>query len=578
MLSKIKTTLFLSITASIGYLSFWGYKNYILPAQEEKYLKEAAKNIVRKLELPTLLGQMFLVYFSEDRYEHLFKIKPGVLFLQRDSIPQKKVNSKNGAVQDIDLLKQKIRKIKQRFVERKIPPPFISVDQEYGRVQRIVSGVTDFPSPMAMGAAAHSLNDFGILRWVGFHSCSELREIGIDWPLTPLADVQTNRSNPVIGTRSFHSEPEIVSKAVFHYSQGLHEAGCMDTLKHFPGHGDTSLDSHKNIPIIQKEMNALVKQELLPFSENADTSYSIMLSHILLPKIDHEITSASSFWVQDHLRQKMKFGGLILTDDLGMKAVTPELNKKNIIKTALKSFKSGVDILLFSNGPDRFALDVYLKLLEKFSSKEIKKERILSSVEKIIFFKLKLGLYDPYLDRSNKKVLDYREKQNKRRSYLEREAPPAKSLNQQISESGIQILMGNIKDKNKNGKDPILFTDSKLNEFENQPMLQKKFSSTYHAFAELLDRDIQKPSHDIVILHSKNRALPKEIKQFLLLKERPKVTLLTVADPFPYSNLGIYFREGDRFITSFSSSENSRRALRRSLFALDTLKGSFINY
>ena len=569
MLSKTKIALFLTIV--LGWLSFWCYKNYIQPAQEERYLKEAVRNIVRELEFPALLGQMFLVYLPKDRHEHLFKIKPGVLFLQRDSI---RVNSENGVVQYIHFLRQRLEKIKQQFIERKIPPPFISIDQEYGRVQRIFSGVTDFPSPMAMGAAAYALDNFKILRWVGFHSCSELKEIGIDWPLVPLADVQTNRSSPVIGTRSFHSKPEIVSKAVFHYSKGLHEAGCMDTIKHFPGHGGTSRDSHKDTPIIQKKINELAEQELLPFSENKDTSYSIMLSHILLPQIDHEIVSGSSFWVQNYLRQKMKFRGLILTDDLGMKAAAPKLNKQDIVKASLKSFQSGVDILLFSNGADRFALDVYLKLIKKFSSGEIKKERVLSSVEKIIFFKLKLGLYDPYLQKSNKRVLNYRRKQDDKRSYLKREAPSAESLNQKISKAGIQILLGDIEDRQF--KDSILFTDSNRDEFDTRSLSEKKFFEIYYTFDRL--RDLSGSNKDVVILHSQNRYLPDTLKKFLLLKKRPRVTLLTIADPFPYSNLGAYLRDGDCLITSFSSSESSRRALRGSVFELDAIHKSFIEY
>ena len=520
--SKIKRiTIFFFAVVVMAWLFFSVYKNYIQPIQDKKNLKEAAKILTSRLDTFSLLGQMFLVYLPEYEHERLLRIKPGTLFLQKDSIPQKKANSKNSMIQDIDLLRERLKKIKQTFTEKNIPPPFVAIDQEYGRVQRITSGITNFPSPMAMGAAAHSLNDFELLRWVGFHSCYELREIGINWPLMPLADVQTNPANPVIGTRAFHSKPEIVSEAVSHYSQGLHEAGCMDTLKHFPGHGGTSLDSHKELPIVQKNMKELLKQELLPFSENRDTSYSLMLSHILVPQVDSEIVSRSSFWVQNYLRQMMKFEGLILTDDLGMQAVSPKLNKKNVVTAALKSFEAGADIFLFSNGPDRFAWDVHRELMEKLSSKKIKKKRLISSVEKIIFFKLKLGLYGSGPGgESDTKISNYLKRQADERAYLKKKAPSPRALDWEISKASIQILTGNIENRHdeKKAQRPILYTDTKPGEFAMQAPLEEKFSQVYYRLDRLQSQNIPRSSQNIVILHSQGSSLPAPLKKILLSK------------------------------------------------------------
>ena len=123
-----------------------------------------------------------------------------------------------------------------------------------------------------------------------------------------------------------------------------------------------------------------------------------------------------------------------------------------------------------------------------------------------------------------------------------------------------------------------MFSDFRLNEFEKQKLLQEKFASVYHKFNALSNSHIAKGGTHVFILHSKNMALPREIRRFLSLQERGRVTLLSIAEPFPYSRLGAYLRSGDSLITSFSSSEESQKALRLSIFDLAVIRRSFIDY
>ena len=223
----------LIISTYLGYYCYKEYKEQIF----NQSLLLMSEYITSQMNDRTLLGQTFLVYLppgdnasdSRKRWKNLMNIRPGVLFIQSSSIPQKKDKKSSS------LLKKRLLEVKKYLHSRNIPPPFTATDQEFGRVQRIKEGVTTFPSAMTMGESIQSNQKYHFIYWVGFHSCTDLRNLGIDWPLAPVADLQINPENSVIGTRSFGSEPKHVSRILFHYIDGLHDAGCMDTLKHFPG-------------------------------------------------------------------------------------------------------------------------------------------------------------------------------------------------------------------------------------------------------------------------------------------------------------------------------------------------------
>lgn len=220
----------------------------------------------------------------------------------------------------------------------------------------------------------------------------QLREYGIDVDYAPVVDVNTNPRNPVIGRRSFGSDPRVCASRGAAFSKGLQSAGAVSCAKHFPGHGDTSTDSHKTLPVLTHSAQRLDTVELLPFRHMiAEKVDMIMTAHLSVPSLDSTCTPASISKpiVTGLLREKMGFEGLIVTDGLNMKGVTllfPE--KKN---PAVMAFRAGNDLLLLSEDP-LGAIDEICGLIERGEESE---EDLNSRVLRIL--KLKLKLYDSRL-------------------------------------------------------------------------------------------------------------------------------------------------------------------------------------
>ena len=282
------------------------------------------------------------------------------------------------------------------------------------------------------------------------------KKFHINWPLAPVADIHDNSENSVIGTRSFGKDSKLVSMILLHYLNGLHDAGCMSTLKHFPGHGGTFRDSHKELPTIKKNINQLEMKEILPFSSLVQVASSIMPGHIQLPLITPEMVTFSSFWLKKYLRNKLNFKGLIITDDLGMRAATPTLNQKNAINSAQKAIDSGANILLLASGIDRFAYSIFKALLLKMQDTTFEK-KIRDSVEKIIFYKLKKGLYiDNLKERVSRliskkrnplkikmlQIIKYNRKKRDQEDLLKKMATDPITINKTLSEDAIRYIMG----------------------------------------------------------------------------------------------------------------------------------------
>lgn len=218
-------------------------------------------------------------------------------------------------------------------------PVLMTLDGEWGMAMR-VEDAPKFPNNMALGAGA-DLN--GIYNY-GREVARQCRKLGITVNFAPVADVNSNPSNPVIGYRSFGSDPTMVAEAVCAYSRGLEDGGVQAVAKHFPGHGDTDTDSHKALPVVNKSRDQLEDVEFVPFRAFVKNGGSgIMTAHINIPAIDDSGTPTSlSKNTYSLLRKSLGFKGLVYTDALGMKgAVTPD--GENVSVAALKA---GADILL----------------------------------------------------------------------------------------------------------------------------------------------------------------------------------------------------------------------------------------
>ncbi|GGF34963.1 beta-hexosaminidase [Halobacillus andaensis] len=270
----------------------------------------------------------------------------------------------------------------------------MTIDQEGGIVTRLQSG-TDMPGNMALGAT----RSLEITEDVGHAIGSELESLGINMNLAPVLDVNNNPDNPVIGTRSFGEDPDLVADLGIAYTKGLQSTGVAATAKHFPGHGDTAVDSHLGLPEVPHDKERLMDVELHPFQQAMEADIdAIMTAHVTFPKIDDtKVTSQkdgteislpatlSPKVLTGLMREEMGYEGLIITDALNMKAISDHFGS---VDAVIRSVKAGTDIVLMPVGLEEVADG----LLEAVETDEISEERIEESVERILTLKLKRGI------------------------------------------------------------------------------------------------------------------------------------------------------------------------------------------
>ena len=261
--------------------------------------------------------------------------------------------------------------------------PVITVDEEGGRVARIAnhSGF-DVPNVGSMESLAAD-GDPSRVRSAAAQIGAYLASYGFTMDLAPVADVNSNPRNVVIGDRAFGSDPETVATMVGAYVEGLHSRGVRSVLKHFPGHGDTEADSHRGDVIVSKTWDELLTAELIPFMHNLDETDAVMVAHILLPNItdDDLPASLSRQLIRGKLRGELGYNGLVLTDSLDMGAVT---GRYGAGQAAVLAFEAGNDVLLI---PENYA-EAFESLLAAVESGRIPEERLDESVLRILRMKL----------------------------------------------------------------------------------------------------------------------------------------------------------------------------------------------
>lgn len=270
-------------------------------------------------------------------------------------------------------------------------PVIIDADIERGLGQRFSAG-TDFPPLMAITATGSPYNAYEVGRIVA----EESRAAGVQWNLSPVVDVNNNPLNPIINTRSFSENPDIVSEFSLEYIRGLQDHGMIATAKHFPGHGDTQTDSHSSLAMIPSDSSRLWSIELKPFIEVAKAGVdAIMVAHVHAPEYQPESdipATLSKFWVTDILRKKIGYEGIIITDGMGMGGVTKTYADDYAI---IESVKAGCDVII-QNYDIVGSIDAIEAAVQ---TGEINIESINSSVLKILKMKEKAGLHlNPFVD------------------------------------------------------------------------------------------------------------------------------------------------------------------------------------
>lgn len=235
--------------------------------------------------------------------------------------------------------------------ELNLPPFMISTDQEGGYVRRVRDGVLQTPPARNLG----DTGDAELCRSTGYHVSRDLAAIGINVFFAPIVDINNNPQNPVIGLRSFGTTIQAVLNCALPFERGARQAyasgGSMPVIKHFPGHGDTHVDSHWSLPVIDKTLEELNAFELIPFQRAvASGAPAVMTAHILYPRVDAEAPATlSRKWLTTTLRDGLKFQGVVFTDAMEMSALSQHYKEMNRPVTALKA---GADIMLFTSWQD----------------------------------------------------------------------------------------------------------------------------------------------------------------------------------------------------------------------------------
>ncbi|WP_095071272.1 glycoside hydrolase family 3 protein [Chryseobacterium taklimakanense] len=365
----------LVLILSIGLKSalYAQYKPNNLTAEDERKAQAWVSKTYSSLSQDEKLGQLFIVALYVNRgEEEINKVrnlvvneKLGGLILMQDD-----------AARHIALLNE--------FQSKSKVPMMIGMDAEWGLYQRIAAA-KKFPWAMTLGA----IQDKSLITEMSAKIAEDAKRMGVNWDFAPVVDVNTNPNNPIIGNRSFGSEVDNVVKSALAYSAGLQNSNVLAAIKHFPGHGDTSTDSHHDLPVVSHDLKRLNEVELAPFKALTDKGIGgVMVAHLYVPALEKQPgvpASVSKSIITGLLKEKYGYKGLIITDALNMGAVAKRYKPGELDALA---FKAGNDIMLFSDGVKEGK-----RLIQQAIDKgEISQNRVEESVKKILLTKYYLGL------------------------------------------------------------------------------------------------------------------------------------------------------------------------------------------
>ena len=351
---------------------------------------------LERMTLDEKVGQLIVPsFFSEftssdsDTYEHLvelveeYHVGGMLVFGTREPRPDVLLNraySRNARGQPLDAAS-----LINRLQASAAVPLLVTADFETGIGFRMNGGTT-FPRAMALGAT----RDLQLAYEAGRITAREARAIGVHVNLAPVVDVNNNPMNPVINTRSFGEDPAQVGLIAIAYVSGLRDGGMLATLKHFPGHGDTDVDSHLGLPLIAHPRERLEQVELRPFRDGIAAGVDgVMTAHIELPGLEPAEATPATFSarvVQELLREELGFDGLVFTDSLRMRAVTELVSPG---EAAARAVDAGHDVVLHS--VDDVAAFEGIK--DAVSARVITEARLDESVERLLTAKARLGLH-----------------------------------------------------------------------------------------------------------------------------------------------------------------------------------------
>lgn len=344
--------------------------------------------LVKGMSLEEKAGQVLMGFFRGEAVSPalratLERVRPGGVILY----------SSTGNIASPEQVARLTASIQEAARSADCLPILVAVDQEGGRVNRLTSGVTVFPGNMALGAAGDPRLAANSARI----TARELRILGITANFAPVADVQSNPANPVIGTRSFGSDPALVARMATAMVAPMAEEGVLCTAKHFPGHGDTAVDSHAGLPTDNHPRPFLDKVNLAPFSAMVRAGVpAVMTAHVVMPDLDNGNPLPATLLPKAYsiLRDEMGFRGLAVTDSLGMKALSLYWS---VGEAAIRALQAGADLLVFGADPGHEPEEieqVHRAVVSAVLTDRITHERLDEAATRVLRAKQTLGILD----------------------------------------------------------------------------------------------------------------------------------------------------------------------------------------
>ncbi|WP_430509760.1 beta-N-acetylhexosaminidase [Gottfriedia solisilvae] len=380
-------------------VSIMNNTNEVIPSD---FLSINIDEQIKNMSLNEKIGQMIFsgIYgtkYTEELKNLVQQNKIGGFIFYSDNIKSKQ--------QSVNL----INSLKKANESNPLPILF-GVDQEGGRISRLPVNIGKIPSSAEIGKRNNPELSFAIGQILG----KQVKTFGFNLDFAPVLDINSNPHNPVIGDRSFGNSASIVSELGIQTMKGIQSDNIIPVIKHFPGHGDTGVDSHLTLPIVYKSYEDLKEFELVPFKnaikQNADV---VMIAHILLPKIDSSNPSSMSKKVVTNiLRNDMQFNGVVMTDDMTMDAIGKHFNLAN---ASVKSIQAGSDIIMVAHDTNKVKA-VFKAIQSAVNNGSISEERINQSVKRIILLKQKYKIdnktvpnysTDELIDKTNRVLKKY---------------------------------------------------------------------------------------------------------------------------------------------------------------------------
>jgi len=446
-------------------------------------------------------------------------------------------------------------------------PLIISMDAEWGLGMRLKESAISFPRQLMLGA----IQDNRLIYEMGREVARQCRRIGVRFNFAPVADVNNNPNNPVINTRSFGEDRYNVAAKSYQYMMGLQDEGVLACAKHFPGHGDTDVDSHLDLPVILHSMERLDSIELFPFKVLIEQGVgSIMVAHLDVPAIDSTPnfpTTLSRKAVTDLLKNKLGFEGLVVTDALEMKGVAKYYKSGEV---EAKALLAGNDALLLPKDLG----DAFKAIKEYLRSGKLDSVQVAESVKKNLRTKYRLGLthFEPIKLEHIPKDLN----NNK-----------AKALKRELIENALTLV------RNKDDFLPLQRIDTleiaslaigaeaattfqqTLNYYKKIPLFTsgKKITSSK---SRKLIRQLENKETVVVSLHdmssyaSQDFGLTKSLKDFIeKLRQKTKVILVVFGNPYALK----YFDKEDWLLEAYEENEMTEDIAAQALFGAFSIRG-----